>query len=317
MKRKMNAGASAESATDRNDIENLRMFKTTAEDLLEFQSNPRSALHTAAINGDLEEVQRLVEAGITLDCGDQFGRTALWVAAQNGHKLIVRYLLQNGSCVNIPDCEGVRPTDIAVREGHWDVVNVFLKHDPEIRHESINYLKKQLYQASEFGDLEVVRLILECGISVNTSYKDGYTPLHVAAKSGHKEVSRLLLYWGANVNGADNAGKTPLISATENGVDEMFQELMCATAVTEISTSFLSAGKAGHKEVVEEILNNGANVNCEVKEGFNPLYVAGLKGHVEVVRELLKHGAILKNADKYGVISLYAAGNEGQFEVVR
>jgi ankyrin repeat protein len=81
----------------------------------------------------LEEVLRLVEAGVALDRGDPFGRTALWGAAKSGHKLIIRYLLQNGSCVNIPDCEVVTPTDIAVREGHWGAVEEFLKHDPEIK----------------------------------------------------------------------------------------------------------------------------------------------------------------------------------------
>jgi ankyrin repeat protein len=37
LKRKMNSGASADSATDRNDTESARMFKTTAGDILVFQ----------------------------------------------------------------------------------------------------------------------------------------------------------------------------------------------------------------------------------------------------------------------------------------
>jgi ankyrin repeat protein len=101
-------------------------------------------MHTAAVNGNLEEVQRLVEAGVALDCGDPFVRTALWGAAKSGHKLIIRFLLQNDSCVNIPDCEGTRPTDIAAREGQWGAVNEFLVHDPT-RPEDTEYLRGQLY----------------------------------------------------------------------------------------------------------------------------------------------------------------------------
>jgi ankyrin repeat protein len=129
------------------------MFKTTGEDSLQFQSNPRSALHTAAVNGNLEEVQRLVEAGVALDGGDSFGRTALWVDAKCGHRLIIRFLLQNGSCVNIPDCERVRPIDIAVREGHWGAVNEFLEHDPDIRPEGAEILTNQIHETSESGKL--------------------------------------------------------------------------------------------------------------------------------------------------------------------
>jgi ankyrin repeat protein len=200
LNRKINAGASGNSATDRNDTEIIRMFNNTAEDAFKFQSNPRSALHTAAVNGNLEEVQRLVEAGIALDCGDPSGRTALWVAAKSGRKLIIRYLLQNGICVNIPDCEGLRPTEISVREGHWGAVNEFLEHDPEIIPEGTEILTNQLYKASESGDLEVVQIILKCGISVNPNNMNGNTPLHVAVKSGHKEVISWLLQCGADVN---------------------------------------------------------------------------------------------------------------------
>jgi len=165
----VNVGATAHSAVDRSDTDSARVYKTAAQDTLQFQSNPRSALHTAAVNGNLEEVQRLVEGGIALDGGDPFRRTALWGAAKGGHKLIVRFLLQNGSCVNIPDCEGVRPTDIAVREDHWGAVKEILEHDPEIKHEGIKYLTNQLYEVSQSGDLEVVRIILKCGISLNTN----------------------------------------------------------------------------------------------------------------------------------------------------
>lgn len=45
----------------------------------------------------------------------------------------------------------------------------FLIHDQEIRHEGIKYVMNQLYEASESGDLEVVQLVLKCGIILNTT----------------------------------------------------------------------------------------------------------------------------------------------------
>jgi len=70
---------------------------------VEFQSNPLSALQTVSVNGNLKELQQLMEAGIALDCGEPFGSTVLCGTAKSGHKLIIRFLLQNGSCVNIYD----------------------------------------------------------------------------------------------------------------------------------------------------------------------------------------------------------------------
>jgi hypothetical protein len=91
LKGKMNAGEFADSTTHINNSDSARSFKTTA-DTMQFHLNPRSGLHTVAVNGNLEELQRLVEAGIALDSGDPFRRTALWGAAKSGHKLIIRFL---------------------------------------------------------------------------------------------------------------------------------------------------------------------------------------------------------------------------------
>ena len=225
LQRTVNAGVSMDTGIENHDTDTARTFQTTAEGTMEFHSDPHSALHTAAENGNLEEVQRLVEDGIALDYGDSFGRTALWGAAKSGHSSIIQFLLQNGSCTNIPDCEGMTPIEIAARKGHWDVVDEFLEHDPTIGPEGTEYLMSQLYEASESGDLEVVRIILKCGISVNTTNNYGKTPLHVAAKYGQKEVTRLLLQCGADVNRVDNDGKVPFLLAVENGNVEIIRDL--------------------------------------------------------------------------------------------
>jgi len=156
-----------------------------------------------------------VKAGIALDYGDTFGRTALWFAASRGHKSITRLLLANGNCTNIPDCEGERPTEIAAKEGHWDVLDEIMEHNPTIGPEGTEYLRSQLFGASESGELEVVRIILKCGINVNTTNDYGYQLLQVAANSGQIGIFRLLLKSGANVNTRDKRGKTPLIIAAE------------------------------------------------------------------------------------------------------
>ena len=52
-------------------------------------------LHWAAVNGDYEEVRRLVEEGADVNIGcDDDGNTALMRAAKYGHKDVVMYLHQ-------------------------------------------------------------------------------------------------------------------------------------------------------------------------------------------------------------------------------
>ena len=53
-----------------------------------------------------------------------------------------------------------------------------------------------LWIASEKGHLEIVRLLIESGGSVNQPHKTGATPLHVASQEGHLEIVKLLIESG-------------------------------------------------------------------------------------------------------------------------
>jgi len=51
-----------------------------------------------------------------------------------------------------------------------------------------------------------------------------------------------------------------------------------------------AASRGGHREVVEILLEHGANINAEGGRHGNALYIASEGGHSEVVRVLLEHG---------------------------
>ena len=61
------------------------------------------------------------------------------------------------------------------------------------------------------------------------------------------------------------------------------------------STPLLVASMNGHVEVVNILIQAGAEVNTQVKEGifkgWTPLHLASLNGHVEVITALLAGGA--------------------------
>jgi len=317
--RKLNTRAPAVKETDRKSNKGAQILKIRAD---KFHPKTRSALHVAAANNNLEEVQRLVKSGIALDYLDKFGRTALWVAASRGLKSIVQVLLENGSCVNVPDCEGIRPIDIAAREGHCEAVDVIRMYDPTISPENAEYLKVQLYEASESGDIQTVQAILKCGISLKTTNNGDNTPLHISANRGHKEISCTLLDFGANVNVKDKHGRTPLILSAENGHIDVVRELLNRGASVHIAdkhnfTPLHVAARKGHKEVVRDLLKHGASVNIKDIYDFTPLYEVVRKGHVEVIRELLNHGAGVDIANNDCETPLCIAAQYGHLEVIR
>jgi ankyrin len=50
-----------------------------------------------------------------------------------------------------------------------------------------------LHCAADSGSVNIIKLLLDKGMSVNLSNKDGFTQLHVCAKFGHLETTKLWL----------------------------------------------------------------------------------------------------------------------------
>ncbi|CAI8053438.1 Ankyrin repeat domain-containing protein 29 [Geodia barretti] len=53
----------------------------------------------------------------------------------------------------------------------------------------------------------------------------------------------------------------------------------------------MAASQNGHVEVVDKLLQHGATVDLQDKDGVSSLMVASEYGPVEVVDQLLQHGA--------------------------
>jgi glutaminase len=78
----------------------------------------------AAYQGDLNEICRLVAAGVELDETDYDGRTCLHIAAAEGKIDVVKFLLAKDVNVMPKDRWDNTPIDEAKRSGHADMVNL-------------------------------------------------------------------------------------------------------------------------------------------------------------------------------------------------
>ena len=74
-----------------------------------------------------------------------------------------------------------------------------------------------LLDAAETGLVDTVLLLLDRGVDVQHTNKNGHSPLLVASCCGHTNIVRLLLDRGANVHQADNRGQSPLCLASALG----------------------------------------------------------------------------------------------------
>jgi hypothetical protein len=74
-----------------------------------------------------------------------------------------------------------------------------------------------LVWASEMGNVDCVRRLLQLGANPNQFEYDGWSALHWAARNGHINVASTLLGYGAQVDPRDTGGNTPLDWALDRG----------------------------------------------------------------------------------------------------
>ncbi|KAL4624199.1 tonsoku-like protein [Arapaima gigas] len=89
-----------------------------------------TCLHRSCIEGNLKQVQYLVEQGHPVNPRDYCGWTPLHEACNHGHLEIVTVLLNHGANINDPGgplCEGVTPLHDALSCGHFQVARLLVE----------------------------------------------------------------------------------------------------------------------------------------------------------------------------------------------
>ena len=72
------------------------------------------------------------------------------------------------------------------------------------------YGKTSLHWATQYwGNVEIVRMLIDAGADVNLKDNNGDTPLHIASSSLDLDLVLLLLNGGADPNVKDNSSRTP------------------------------------------------------------------------------------------------------------
>jgi ankyrin repeat protein len=154
-------------------------------------------------------------------------------------------------------------------------------------------------------DAAAVRALLKQAADVNGAQGDGMTALHWAASNGDAALAQMLAYAGANVRATTRInGYTPLFLASQAGhadvVDVLINAGADAKAVsTTGSTPLMLAASAGAVDAAKRLLDAGADVNAkESARGQTALLFAAANNRVPVIRLLAERGADLGTATK-------------------
>ena len=150
------------------------------------------------------------------------------------------------------------------------------------------------------------------------------TALTLACAGGHTELVTLLLARGAAKEHRDKKGFTPLIHASTAGHTAVVEILLDhgvdieAQSERTKDTALSLACSGGRYEVVELLLQRGANREHRNVSDYTPLALAASGGYVNIIRLLLSHGAEInsRTGSKLGISPLMLAAMNGHAQAV-
>lgn len=187
-----------------------------------------NTIQVAAGQGNLSEIQRLLNAGIEVDSRDtEYHKTPLILAAQGGQTAAARLLLDNGADVNAYDkcCTALH---FAASEGFKDVAKLLLDRGANINSRD-HCGGTPLMEAVCNNRAEIVKLLLDSNADINIKGTDlgwkNNTALMIANQKGYSDIARLIEAAPRERAQREKALESARVQAVKKQTEEMIAQL--------------------------------------------------------------------------------------------
>lgn len=263
-------------------------------------ANRQSALHWAIRLGRCDAVQILLRNDADVDIQDLNKETPLHKALEapgTVNERIVEILLEHGASLKKKNLKGRMPLTSAIEHSSTSIAETLIKGQRNVNEEiytnwtslrSVIYGKFEndeeslppkgvrkldadipttVRKAVENHRRSLIRLLLSKGVDLKQPCKDGWLPLMYVAQNGYKDTLEWLL---------------------ERGTD---QEAINQRDTQDFHSPMRWAFTYEHLDVVEVLIQHGADVNESYEDGWTPLNAAVCYPDIATVRLLLRKGA--------------------------
>ncbi|CAL1541772.1 unnamed protein product [Lymnaea stagnalis] len=240
---------------------------------------------------------------------DKSNRTATDIARQCGNEDLFHILKGCSESDHF-----ITPLMLAVKKGTLGLVKLILEaYGPEtIDLTDVRGFTPLMMSLDSSIKIDIVKVLLKAGASVNKANKNDVTPLFLATQAGNCEAVQCLITQGANVNVQTASEKiTPLMIASKENLIDLMQILIVSKADVNMKnikneTALVLAMKnasGSAKDCVQLLLSNGAEINDTI---FHMAAVVGLHNlfpnisdtiSISMRNKLLIHGIQNNNHD--------------------
>ncbi len=287
-------------------------------------------LHEAAYGGSLTIVEFLIFKGADINSGNTVLDTPLHLAISNGRDDVAILLIEKGADLNKQNNRGTTPLHETAYSNNKMIAELLISKgvDLEIKNKS-NYTPLAALTRSN-SNFEVAEVLVRNGANINAPWTDGSTPLYYAALYSDDRIIDLLLDHKADFDTTQNLRYMIYATASRGHLrlfktivdrcgDALFKDennnralmrnaifgnsldivkiLQSKNILLDVSPSITGAtplhsiaAKPEALEMIEFLVENGADINAKTNDGRSAYNIAEIRGNKEVLTFILELG---------------------------
>lgn len=238
-------------------------------------------LPAAALAGDSDAVDKLLQLGLSVDAVDGQGASALLRACGLGHTDVALRLIEAGANIEFAAPTGATCLSAAVSARRDEIVSLLLRYGIDVNHR-LPGGGTALMIAAALGFPEQVEQLLNAGAKADLADEKGITALHAAAQFAfqHAESARARGVLAAlcgqrhEPNPRNAKGQTPLLLMLGARSDPG----------TPCEAGYLAS-------LLPLLLDYGADIDAQDERGVSPLHACAMHGLLAPAQQLLARGA--------------------------
>jgi ankyrin repeat protein len=253
----------------------------------------------------------------------------LFQAIRRGDVTLLKDILRRGTPPDVRTTDGTTPLMAAALHGQSEMVDCLLRHGADPRARNHRGVTPLLWAAREPAK---VRMLIDRGADANAASDLDNTPLMAAAGSPDAAPSvQILLEHGADPLRRNKSGRSALFFAAQSGnskalrllLDHARQNDKLDDLLRDAGPAVAIAANGGFLDIVQTLLELGADPNGSTGSRGQALNTALLAGHSQIAATLIRHGSKIDDRSQPGntptaVLAAYSEHDDiSIFELLR
>jgi ankyrin repeat protein len=296
----------------------IKLLCTSGAKINEY-SPYKSPIHIAMLNTKSDIVDVLVQLGADLYTFYD-GTTVLHYAVHTKHKTLLSTLIDKQFPMGFRDEKGETAFGqflVHQSEDDLDFLDVLIKSGVNLNepvHLYKNYYEYPIHLAVCKGHMKVLEQLVKAGANLYQKDEYGDTIAHMAVKKAREDIVEYIYKtFAMDLTHTNIFGNTPLHLAADERHKCCLQTILaschnsCINAQNKEGYTALHLAAMSYRlDIVEILVNNGADIHIRCNEGDSPLFVSTDK---EISKYLIEKGVDIHTRFNDGCTLLFSANS--------